>query len=490
MLGKHEMQKELALINQATGQAYSSTLEEKLFIEKFNEVVIGVQQFNNVRKRLRQAAQKSDEENRQAPTLSSKFMQKLQSILTEKINAFINNNRAQLLQKDFSHWEKQFESIIDESILSAWEEIFNANDKNNFSQTEREIYLASQEIANFNQYFLQMIRSKINFDNIRHILENSQIKIKNRKKTGVSSTLGGRKGLNLENRRKVATVGGSVQEFIETVMSQMGQAFQAAASTGSKVASTEILKTDTMTLFSFEQNIDAQAIIDELDKQLLPSKSLLDAVSIMDSFWNENLSKLSNKNFILYGSTKAYSLKQGGGFHAGGKRSLEDAKAILQQVGYDESKVNNFINAAYNTGQGAIFEDAQEEFIEQIKISLSKAVANLIFDDWSTLGQIPTGAQAIHVLQLDALQVPLSVFLMAAGRAILNTAQLPTDYIHISVKLPGAVKYQNEKDFSGKEQEEIIKMWNEQAALAKSQSNFLLTFLKNFKDLIIQWLEY
>jgi hypothetical protein len=50
----------------------------------------------------------------------------------------------------------------------------------------------------------------------------------------------------------------------------------------------------------------------------------------MDSFWNENLSKLSNKNFILYGSTKAYSLKQGGGFHAGGRRSLEDAKAILQ----------------------------------------------------------------------------------------------------------------------------------------------------------------
>jgi hypothetical protein len=50
---------------------------------------------------------------------------------------------------------------------------------------------------------------------------------------------------------------------------------------------------------------------------------------------------------------------------------------------------------------------------------------------------------------------------MAAGRAILNTAQLPTDYIHISVKLPGAVKYQNEKDFSGKEQEEIIEMWNE-----------------------------
>jgi hypothetical protein len=67
-------------------------------------------------------------------------------------------------------------------------------------------------------------------------------------------------------------------------------------------------------------------------------------------------------------------------------------------VGYDENKVNNFINAAYNTGSGAIFEEAQEEFVEQIKISLSKAVANLIFDDWSTLGQIPTGAQAIHVL--------------------------------------------------------------------------------------------
>ena len=58
------------------------------------------------------------------------------------------------------------------------------------------------------------------------------------------------------------------------------------------------------------------------------TESLLEATKIIDKFWEENLSKLDNNNFIVYGSTKAYSLDSSG-FHAGGKRSFEDAKAIL-----------------------------------------------------------------------------------------------------------------------------------------------------------------
>jgi hypothetical protein len=43
------------------------------------------------------------------------------------------------------------------------------------------------------------------------------------------------------------------------------------------------------------------------------------------------------------------------------------------------------------------------------------AVAELLFDDWSTLGEVRGGARAIHVLQLEGLQIPSSVFFIAAG---------------------------------------------------------------------------
>lgn len=482
-LGKQEMTKELALINKTMGTSYSTTTDIKIFIEKFNEVMIGVQQFKNVRKNLKEALNKTDNKHSKAPTLSSNFLDIFIKDLIDRINEFIRNNKEALLNKDFTAWTEQFDKIVDFSIQRSLEKtLLSGKDDKPY----KELYEASQQITNFNQYFIQMIRSKINFDNIKSMLSDGRVKIKNKRNTGVSKTIKSKGGLNLGNTRKVATVGGSVQEFIESLSSQVGQAFQQSFSSSTRVASSEKMKIDTYTIFSFQQEIDAQKIIDELDDEMKNAESLLEATKIIDKFWEENLSKLDNNNFIVYGSTKAYSLDSSG-FHAGGKRSFEDAKVILQQTGYDFQKVNNFINAIYNTGEGAIFHSEKEEFLEQAKTALSKAVANLLFDDWNTLGEIKNGAQAIHVLQLDAVQVPLSSFLIAAGQAMLNTGERPDQFIHISVKSPGAVKYMNE-NFSRMSEHEIIEKWNEQAEIARSQTAFSLTFLKNFKDLIAQWL--
>jgi hypothetical protein len=90
------------------------------------------------------------------------------------------------------------------------------------------------------------------------------------------------------------------------------------------------------------------------------SNSLQDSVNIMENYWNNYLSKLDN-SFIVYGSTKAYSMSSSfAGFHGGGERSLEDAKAIIAQAGFGSS-VDDFINLAYNTGNGAIFSDQRGE---------------------------------------------------------------------------------------------------------------------------------
>jgi hypothetical protein len=72
------------------------------------------------------------------------------------------------------------------------------------------------------------------------------------------------------------------------------------------------------------------------------------------------------------------------------------------------------------------------------------AVAELLFDDWVSIGEVPRGgAKAIHVLQLEGLQIPISVFLTAAGRAMVSAANDMERLIKIRVKLPGKIIYED-----------------------------------------------
>ena len=45
------------------------------------------------------------------------------------------------------------------------------------------------------------------------------------------------------------------------------------------------------------------------------------------------------------------------------------------------------LNVAYNTGAGTIFFDRRSEVQEQFKGALMSSAANLLFDDWVTIGQ-------------------------------------------------------------------------------------------------------
>ena len=118
------------------------------------------------------------------------------------------------------------------------------------------------------------------------------------------------------------------------------------------------------------------------------------------------------------------------------------------------------------------------------------AVAELLFDDWSTLGEVRGGARAIHVLQLEGLQIPSSVFFIAAGQAMIDASADMDRLVRISVKLPGAIKYPEPIKTVGGHMSEIVAKWNEQASEAAAQSSFSLTFLTNFKTLITQWISF
>lgn len=500
-LGQAERSKEIALIETATGMKVDDQEDIKLFIQNFNEVLMGKKQFQEAVFRLEDALT-SPEIQYRAPTIASWFTSYLGEALNKNINTFIGKNAEALVSQDFSAWEIEIDSIIDKSISQAFKNMLTkmtettGKELYGNSETWREVYKASQAIEGFSDYFREMIRSKIDFSKLKTLLQNDDIKVKNKTNRGVRKVLDSQQGLNLRSGRKSRSIGGSVQEYIMTALTTLGEAASSATSTGARVFSSDMMKTDTVTVFSFSQQIDvgkiANTIADQLNEVMKDSASLNDAAEIMKRFYNDHLSNLDN-SFIVYGSTKSYSLSDSfRGFHGGGERNLSDAVAIIQQAGIGNSDaVDNYIKAAYNTGSGAIFSDKRFEIQEDLKIALMSAVAELLFDDWISIGEGPSGgAKAIHVLQLEGLQIPLSVFLTAAGKAMISAASDMEKIIKVRVKLPGKILYEEPIETAGGHMSEILSKWNEQAQAAENDSVFSIEFLKNFKTIISEWINF
>lgn len=500
-IGEAEQTKEQALIESATGM-HMEGKDIIEFIRHFNEILMGKQQFEKAMYRLEDALTEPKQQiSSRAPTIASWFSSYLGTALSKNINGFINQNLDVLVRSNFSAWEAQIDAIVDKSIDQAFQNMMTKMEQKEGKElygdkeTWKEIYEASQQIQGFNQYFRDMIRSKLDFSRLTHMLQSDIINLNAKRNKGVRKFIDGAKGLNLKNEKKSRALGGSVQEYLMSLLSTLGTGAQSASSTGTRVFSSEKLKADNVTIFSYETSIDseqmAQEIADLLDDTLQQSTSLKNSVDLMKSFHEQYLSKLDN-SFIVYGSTKSYSLSDSfRGFHGGGTRSLADAVSIIQQAGIgNAAAVEKYINVAYNTGDGAIFQSRRGEVTEDLKIALMSAVAELLFDDWSTLGEVRGGAQAIHVLQLEGLQIPSSVFFIAAGQAMISASADMDRLVHISIKLPGPIKYPNPIKTAGGHMSEIVAKWNEQASEAAAQSSFSLTFLTNFKTLITQWISF
>lgn len=501
-LAGSEREKELELIRSA-GFDVDDAGDVKTFVENFNKVLMGKEQFKNAKTRLKAALQKEKQDKQyRAPTIASFFTSYLGTELNKNINAFIGSNSASLVSQDFSAWDAQFDQIINKSIKQAFKnmltkvESVEGKELYGDSSQWKEVYEASRQIANFDDYFIEMIRSKIDFSRIQNILSNKSVKLQNKTRRGVRKVIDSEEGLGLRSEKKSRSIGGSVEEYVMSILSTLGSALSTSSSTGTRVFTSEKLKTDNVTIYSYEASIDygqmAQNLTDLLNDKLQESSSLNHAAEIMESFYEENLSKL-DKTFIVYGSTKSYTMSESfkGGFSAGTTRKLADAQEILSKAGIGNSTaVESYLNVAYNTGSGAYFSGRRAEVEENFKTALMSAAAHLLFDDWVSIGNTSTGgAKAIHVLQLEGLNLPLSVFLEATGKAMTESIDDVERMVKVSIKLPGATLH-GESPMSASTKEEVLAEWEHQAAQAKSESTFSMHFLSNFKTIISQWISF
>lgn len=499
-LAKIEREKEMALIR-AAGFDINDSDDITVFIKKFNEIMMGVEQFEYATKRLKEALKTEHQDKKyRAPTIASWFTSYLSSSLVAGLEEFAGNAQS-LVDIDFSVWTTRLEDIVDNAIKQALKnsltKVQAEQDKEQYGDSEQwqAVYEASRSIQNFDQYFVNMVRSKIDFSRLLHIFEDESINLKNKKKKGFSSFINSEKGLNFQNGYKSRAIGGSVQEYIMSVLNSMGQAMQAAGSSGGRVLTSEKLKTDVVHLFSFSADINTkramQEVADQLNETLEFSTSLVSAASLMEDFYNQHLSKLDD-SFIVYGSTKSYALTESfSGFSGTRNGSFEYAAEVLQEAGIGNTgqKVKSFINAAYNTAEGAILQHRREEIQEEMRIALMEAAAFLLFDDWVTIGKDnkKKGARAIHTLQLEGVNIPLSVLLEATGNAMTTSAGQMNALVKVSVNLPTSYLYPDPIKTSSFEV--IRAAWQEQANTAKAESNFSMRFLVNFKSIIKKWLQ-
>lgn len=503
-LGQQELKKEIALIEKATGHTFLNTGDIKDFIAHFNEVLQGAKQFDAALERLRFALNKNSRDKQfRAPTAAVFFLDKLKVALSKNLNQAADSGIDKLIDQDFAAWTVYFNNLVDLSIDQALEAMLNIEEtagKELYGgkETWAELYEVSQTMAGFNNYFKKMVRSKIDFNKIIRILKEPSLKLNNKKSTGVSTMLGGKeKGLNLSSQEKARSMGGSVQEFIMQLTGQFGTGIKQAFSQGSRVSTGEIMKIDTMKLYVYDSittiQESAQNQLDALDEALAVSRSLQSTVDIMEKYHNEYLIHLKD-SFIVYGSTKAYSLSESfTGFGGGGKRKLQDAVSILSSAGVaDSGSLERYINAAYNTGEGAILQGRRPEIEKNLKIGLMSAVAELLFDDWTTLGAQSGGATAIHSLQLEGLELPLSALLIATGEAMMSaSADLAkggaSSFVNVSVELPKSYLYPIPNDPPAANKNEVLRRWQEQADTSRAESTFSIKFLANFKSIIKNW---
>lgn len=506
-LARIERDKEKQLLLEA-GFTIEDDNDLKEFVSKFNQVLMGKKQFEAALKRLSEALkQENQSRGNRAPTIASWFGSYLQTALNRKLTAFSNDRI--ILEGNPDETEKAYNKAIEEAIDDALKAMLVDTDS---KREEKElygskldwveVYDAFQKLgAGFLDSFHSMVRTQLDFDKLKgEILKERD----NKTDKTIRKIIGSSKGLNLEDSRKSRMFGGYVQEYINAAIVTACNEAGVKSSAGGRVLSSNILKTDSVTIFHFRDEINTarsvQNIVDKLDDALLPSESLKDANRRMEAFYNENLRDLDN-SFIVYQSTKSSALTESfRGFHAGGKRKLIDLLEMENPV-MNKDNVRKCIYSLYNTANGAIFSRRKHGLTELTKTMIIESMATLLFDDWSTIGtEQKTGAKAIHVLSLEGIQLPLSILLYAAGTAIIETSKDLSRYFNVSIKTISEIKYPDpyyfdtegmtEKQVDKKYKEDLIKMWNEQAQEAEANTVFSARFLSNFKTEISKYLQF
>lgn len=189
-----------------------------------------------------------------------------------------------------------------------------------------------------------------------------------------------------------------------------------------------------------------------------------------------NLSKMVanvDDSFIVYFNDKNYMVGNNRGHSAGESINLDQLRGLLGGI------LDNMDQLIYNLlqmGEGAI---GAGQYTESTSQTLASAIAFMLFDDYDTIGNLPTnGGNSIHIFTLEGMMIPLSGFLYGFGRAMEDMAGNLDKWVHVTISAPpikfpqhGPARFQNDN-------------WGVQAEAARTETTIHYTFLKNMLQFV------
>jgi len=193
--------------------------------------------------------------------------------------------------------------------------------------------------------------------------------------------------------------------------------------------------------------------------------------------------------YIIYSSDKNYTYNEGfksrGGFQ-GDKISLDSYRQIMN---YTNRNARTFVGTILQTAKGAVGDPSLQDTMEQ---ALAQDIAYFLFDDFKTIGDETKAGdtKSIHIMNLNGILIPLSFFLILFARAIEEEIGNPEDFVKVNLSIPEILFPTQEEQSEWQEQNgaSSFDAWVYQREYALAQSKIEVHFLKEFKEIISEYL--
>lgn len=436
-LGKAEERKEKKLIESVLGIKLTSKDDVKKFIDSFNQVLVGTKQYEDAVKRIG-IALKEGEKAGLAPTISSLYVSKLNKILGRKVNDFIHKelDKAKTpedIDKAIQNMEEKIIDVFEECFDEAFEDLLSYQNKNH---TDDRFGTGSgyQELLDlfhsnkiFQEIYKQKIRKSFNDESIKNIIKNNEKAIRANKRMYGHTWV--KKALSFTNER-TGQIGGSVNEIVNMLRSSIedGEISESGYKRDARTIESNKVATDNIVLFQFKAEVNEEIINEELtklSKKLDGTENMAQAHKELMEYWDKYLSKI-NEGFVVFQSAKAYRLTNIDKFKGftNTKVSLDRLYTLPRYGSFKNVDINKLVKIIANTMDDTILSGDYSNIREWLYTYICESIAFLLFDDWEKVGDKynKSGANSIHALLLDDINVPMSVFLKGAGNSLIEVA--------------------------------------------------------------------
>ena len=329
--------------------------------------------------------------------------------------------------------QQQFDIELKDAVGQIYTKLYGDYYENK-DELQKRINEITQDLSEVSKYLINAMHLNSGIERLENQIKKAGSKDKAKK------MLANRKRLYMKATSKTAH--GNLSETLLPIIQTMG--FDAYLSPGSTVIKPSVQSQRLKTNVAKIDNVmsittNSQGDLNLKDFANIAPKDLNDASSIISNMLKHPYFDIEGLNivFMTMKDYKISSIMKSGGFSGGESRPIEDASMFASKAGVSFGE--DFYLLAYNTMNGAIGQSRQPEIKEAIKNGVMAGVMSMLFDDTESVGVAPGnlgGTNALHIFNLNGINVPASYFLDAYAESLRSAGQLTsTNMVKVDVHM-------------------------------------------------------